>query len=146
MDREEMLKITEGVEIPLEELRFRFSRSGGPGGQHVNRVETQVELLFDIRRSPSLTAPQKGLLLERLRGYIDKEGILHLFSRATRSQWQNREEAIEHFQKLLAATLRPRRRRWPTRPGRRAREQRLAFKKRRSERKRQRRKPEIEGE
>ncbi|MFQ6033362.1 MAG: alternative ribosome rescue aminoacyl-tRNA hydrolase ArfB [Candidatus Bipolaricaulia bacterium] len=139
-----MLKITEGVEIPLEELRFRFSRSGGPGGQHVNRVETRVELLFDVRRSAHLSDSQRARILEGLKGYIDNEGVLHLFSRATRSQWQNREEVIERFRELLAAALRPRRRRRPTRPSRGARERRLAAKRRRSERKRQRRKPEME--
>ena len=141
---EERLKVSGSVEISLEELKFRFSRSGGPGGQHVNRVETQVELLFDVRRSASLTEPQKALILERLKGYIDKEGILHLFSRGTRSQWRNREEVIERFRELLAEALRPREERRPTRPSRAARERRLAFKRRRSERKRQRQKPGVD--
>jgi len=146
MDREGMLKIMEGVKIPLEELKFRFSHSGGPGGQHVNRVETQVELLFDVRRSAHLSDSQRARILAELKGYIDKDGVLHLFSRATRSQWQNREEVIERFRELLAGALRPRKARRPTRPGRGARERRLAAKRRRSERKLQRRKPGIDEE
>jgi ribosome-associated protein len=141
-----MLKIREGVEIPWAELRFRFSRSGGPGGQHVNRVETQVELLFDVRDSAYLSDFQKARILERLKGYIDKDGVLHLVSRETRSQSRNRKEVVERFRGLLAEALRPRRRRRPTRPGRAMQERRLAFKRRRSERKRQRRKPEIDEE
>lgn len=141
-----MLQITNEVTIPWAELRFRFSRSGGPGGQHVNRVETRVELLFDVLRSMGLTNSQKGRILDRLKGYIDKDGILHLVSRSTRSQSRNREEVIGRFCMLLAEALRPRKRRRPTRPGRAARERRLASKRQRSERKRQRRKPGIDEE
>jgi ribosome-associated protein len=146
MDREKMLQITNEVTIPWTELRFRFSRSGGPGGQHVNRVETRVELLFDVLRSMGLTNSQKGRILDRLKGYIDKDGILHLVSRSTRSQSRNREEVIERFCMLLAEALRPRKRRRLTRPGRAARQRRLASKRQRSERKRQRRKPGIDEE
>ena len=139
-----MLQITDELAIPWAELRFRFSRSGGPGGQHVNRVETQVELLFDVLGSAGLTDSQRARILDRLKGYIDKEGVLHLVSRSTRSQARNREEVIGRFKELLAQALHPRPRRLPTRPGRGARERRLAAKKRRSERKRRRRKPEID--
>lgn len=141
-----MFQLTDEVAIPWSELKFRFSRSGGPGGQHVNRVETQVELLFDVHGSAGLTASQKARILDRLKGYIDKDGILHLVSRMTRSQLQNREEVTERFRELLTQALRPRKRRWPTRPGRAARERRLAAKKQRSERKRRRRKPGIDEE
>lgn len=140
----EALRITARVKIPLEELRFRFSRSGGPGGQHANRVETRVELLFDVARSPSLGAAEKAQLLERLKSYIDKEGVLHLISSSSRSQWRNRQEALVRFQGLLADALRPRKARRVTRPTRAARERRLRTKQVRSERKRARRRPELE--
>jgi ribosome-associated protein len=144
MERSEQIRIRGEIAIPLSEIHFRFSRSSGPGGQHVNRTETQVELLFDVGGSASLSDSQKGRILDKLKGYIDKEGILHLVSGSTRSQSQNRTEVIQRFQELLAWTLRPRKRRRPTKPSRAARERRLAAKKRRSEKKRRREKPEIE--
>lgn len=144
MESDKVLRITDKVVISLTELRFRFSRSGGPGGQHVNRTETQVELLFDVAGSASLTDYQKSRILDKLKGYIDKQGVLHLVSGSTRSQSQNRTEVIERFRELLAWALRPGKRRKPTRPSRAARERRLAAKKRRSEKKRQREPPELE--
>jgi ribosome-associated protein len=141
---EKALRITPQVTIPLEELRFRFSRSSGPGGQHVNRVETRVELLFDVGRSPSLGAAEKAQLLERLKSYIDKDGVLHLIASSSRSQWRNRQEAIARFQGLLALALRPRKARRPTRPSRAAQERRLRAKQARSARKRSRQRPEFE--
>jgi ribosome-associated protein len=141
---EKALRITPQVTIPLEELRFRFSRSSGPGGQHVNRVETRVELLFDVGRSPSLGAAEKAQLLERLKSYIDKDGVLHLIASSSRSQWRNRQEAIARFQGLLARALRPRKARRPTRPSRAAQERRLRAKQARSALKRSRQRPEFE--
>ncbi len=81
------------LRLPLGELRFRFSRSSGPGGQHVNRSETRVELLFDVLNSPSLTDHQRTRILNRLAGQIDGEGVLHIFSSTTRSQAENRADA-----------------------------------------------------
>lgn len=146
MDKRKLLQITGGVAIPLAELHFRFSRSGGPGGQNVNRVETRVELLFDLLNSAGLTGREKAQILDRLKGYVDKEGILHLFAQSARSQLQNREEAIARFRKLLAFALRPRKARRPTRPGPAARERRLRAKRGRSERKRQRERPKANEE
>lgn len=139
---EQVLTIRPDLQIPLSELRFRFSRSSGPGGQHVNRSATRVELLFDAAGSPSLSAEQRGLVLARLGPYIDKQGVLHLVSQSTRSQLHNREELMERLQSLLAVALTERRPRRPTRPGRAARERRLARKKRRSEIKQWRKSPE----
>jgi len=146
MEQDRMVQITDKVAIPRAALKFRFSRSSGPGGQHVNRVETRVELLFDVRHLANLTDLQRKQILDRLKGYIDKEGILHLVSQSTRSQLWNREEVIQRFKELLAQALRPRKRRRPTRPSRTAQERRLIAKKRRSELKRQRRKLKIEEE
>ncbi|MGQ9476909.1 MAG: alternative ribosome rescue aminoacyl-tRNA hydrolase ArfB [Candidatus Bipolaricaulia bacterium] len=140
------LRITDRVMIPLEELRFRFSRSGGPGGQHVNRVETRVELLFDVPRSPSLSPLEKAQILERLKSYIDKDGLLHLIAGSSRSQWRNRQEAIARFQEVLAWALQPRKARWATRPSRAAQERRLRAKRVRSRQKQSRRRLEMEME
>jgi len=136
---ESVVRITDTVSIPLSELHFRFARSSGPGGQHVNRSATQVELLFDVANSPSLNETQQQRVLSRLRSRIDKEGILHLVSQETRSQLRNREEVVERFQVLMREALRVPKRRLPTRPTRAARQRRLATKRRRSEIKRDRR-------
>jgi ribosome-associated protein len=134
-----IVRITDTVSIPMSELQFRFARSGGPGGQHVNRSATQVELLFDVANSPSLNETQRRRVLRRLKSRVDKEGILHLVSQETRSQLRNREEVVERFQELMREALRVPKRRLPTRPTRAARERRLEEKRRRSEAKRRRR-------
>ena len=137
---QEILPITDQLAIPLSELGFRFSRSGGPGGQHVNRTATRVELLFDVANSPSLTEEQRQLLLERLSGRIDSEGILRVAAQSERSQLRNRQEAIERLQTLLRQALHIPKRRRRSKVPRWARERRLAEKRRRSETKRYRRK------
>jgi ribosome-associated protein len=129
---EERLAISVELAIPLAELHFRFSRSGGPGGQHVNRSETRVELLFDVARSPSLTEAQRARILHRLAGYIDGTGVLRVVSTATRSQAENRADAMARFRALVSAALRRRKRRIPTRPSAAARERRLAEKRTRA--------------
>jgi ribosome-associated protein len=126
------LKITETLYIPLAELSFQFSRSGGPGGQHVNRSATQVELTFDVAHSPSLNETQRSRILSTLKSYTDTRGILHLSSQTTRSQHRNRAEVTERFQRLLQRALHIRKRRVPTRPPPQAKEQRLAEKRRKS--------------
>lgn len=130
------LEITSELAIPRDELQLRFARSGGPGGQNVNRTSTRVELLFDVAGSPSLSEHQRVLILSRLGGYIDGQGVLHLFSQATRSQWQNRQEVTERFRELLAGALRVRRPRRATRPSAAARERRLRKKRLRADKKR----------
>ena len=134
-----LIRIIDTVSIPMSELRFRFARSSGPGGQHVNRTATQVELLFDVANSPSLNETQRQRVLRKLRSRIDKEGVLHLVSQETRSQLRNREEVVERFQELMRDALHVPKRRRPTRPSRAARERRLREKRRRSETKRGRR-------
>ena len=124
-DLVETVFVSEQLAIPTSELRFRFSRSSGPGGQHVNRSETRVELLFDVAHSPSLTEEQRARILQRVAGYIDGEGELHVVSSATRSQLENRADALARFCALLAAALRRRKHRVPTRPSAAARETRL---------------------
>ena len=141
-DLAEMVVVSEQLAIPASELRFRFSRSSGPGGQHVNRSETRVELLFDVTHSPSLTEEQRARILQRLDGYIDGEGELHVVSSATRSQLDNRADATRRFRALLAAALRRRKHRVPTQPGAASRAARLEGKRTRAQVKQARRKVE----
>ena len=138
---DDALRINKDLSIPLGELRFRFARSSGPGGQKVNRTASRVELLFDVAHSPSLTSEQRVLALHGLRHYVDGEGRLHLFSQTTPSQWRNRQEVLIRFRGLLAESLRVRRKRIPTRQSRASRERRLQSKRRRSLTKNQRRRP-----
>jgi ribosome-associated protein len=126
------LYITDELVIPLSELHFQFSRSGGPGGQHVNRSATQVELTFDVRGSPSLNEVQRARILAQLKSYIDTRGTLHLTSQTTRSQHRNRIEVIERFQQMLQRALHTPKRRRPTRPPPQGKEQRLSEKRRKS--------------
>jgi ribosome-associated protein len=130
------LPITESLAVPLAELSFQFSRSGGPGGQHVNRSATQVELTFDVAGSPSLDELQRARVAAALKGYIDTRGILHLTSQTTRSQYRNRVEVIERFQHLMQRALHIPKRRRATRPPRQAKEERLQEKRERSQTKR----------
>jgi len=128
----DLIPITAELAISGGELRYRFSRASGPGGQHVNRSETRVELLFDVAGSPSLSDVQRARILSRLAGYVDGEGVLHIVSSATRSQLENRADATERFRALLAAALHRRKRRVPTRPSPAARQARLDGKRARS--------------
>lgn len=135
MSDEAALRINEQLTIPLAELRFQFTASGGPGGQHANRSATRVALLFDVAGSPSLSDLQRARLLDVLGGYIDSRGILRLVSRASRSQVQNRQEVVARFQTLVARALKLRKRRRRTRVPLAERERRLAGKRRQSEKK-----------
>jgi ribosome-associated protein len=135
------IQITEAVAIPSTELHFQFSRSGGPGGQHVNRTASQVELTFDVLHSPSLDEAQRARVLSKLQSYIDTRGVLHLTSQTTRSQHRNRAEVVERFARLLQRALHVPKRRIPTKPSVAAEERRLAEKQRTSVIKQQRRRP-----
>jgi ribosome-associated protein len=134
------------VAIPSTELHFQFSRSGGPGGQHVNRTASQVELTFDVLHSPSLDEAQRARVLSKLQSYIDTRGVLHLTSQTTRSQHRNRAEVVERFALLLQRALHVPKRRIPTKPSAAAEERRLAEKQRTRVIKQQRRRPERTAE
>lgn len=132
------LEVIPQLVIPLSEIQFQFSRSGGPGGQNVNRRETRVELLFDLGNTPSLTDEQKQRLLMRLAGRVDRDGILHVVSSVERSQLLNRQRTLDLFVRLLRRGLQVRRPRVPTRPSKQSARKRLEQKRRRSEAKKQR--------
>ena len=118
------------------EVRFRFSRSSGPGGQHAQKSSTRVEALFDVESSDGLSDPERRRVLERL------GPIVRAVSQDERSQLRNRELATERIVEQVAEASRPRRRRRPTEPTRASKERRLDGKRRRSELKDGRRGPE----
>ncbi len=127
--------------IPLSEIGYRTTRSSGPGGQHVNKTETQVELLFDVAHSPSLTDQQRQRVLSKLKNLIDQGGVLHLTAQSERSQLRNREIVTARFQEVLAAALHVPKKRKRTRPSAASQEKRLQSKKRRGQIKQLRRSP-----
>src|SRR5881296_3734333 len=101
------MRITRSLEIADAELEFRFSRSGGPGGQNVNRRATKVELVFDVAGSPSIGPRQRERLLRALSSRIDSEGRLHVVSQEARTQAENRARALERFRLILTRALAP---------------------------------------
>jgi ribosome-associated protein len=131
----ESIQVTRDVAVPLGEIELRFSRSSGPGGQHAQKTETRVEAVFDVAASGALSDAQKTRILERV------GPIVRAVAQEERSQWRNRELALERLAAAIAEALRVRRRRRPTKPPAAAEERRLEAKRRRSERKRLRRPP-----
>ena len=133
---EGVLRVTRTVAIPLAELDWRFTPSGGPGGQHANRSNTRAEVRFDVAGSPSLGPAPRARLLERL------GPVVRVMADDERSQLRNRELALRRLQATLAEALRVERTRRPTAPTRASTQRRLEHKRRRSELKRGRRPPE----
>jgi ribosome-associated protein len=133
------LHITATVELPTAELRFRTSRSSGPGGQNVNKLETRVELLFDVARSPSLTHEQRARIVLNLGSRINGEGVLRISSQRSRSQWENKQGTIEKLVILLREALEVRKKRIKTAPTRSSNETRVQQKKKHSQKKKLRR-------
>ena len=131
--------INSHLTIPLGEITYRTTRSSGPGGQHVNKTETQVELLFDVAHSSSLNDAQRQRILSRLKNLIDQDGVLHLAAQSERSQLRNREIVTVRFQEIMAAALHVPKTRRPTRPTAASKTKRIESKKRRAEIKRLRR-------
>jgi ribosome-associated protein len=135
------IRVTSSVRIPLAELSFRATRSGGPGGQHVNTSSTRIELWWDAAASPSLTALQRERVIASLGGRLTEDGKLRIVSSETRSQSRNRDAALDRFRAVLAGALAVRKSRRPTRPTRASRERRLKEKRVRATRKAERRRP-----
>ncbi|WFE60441.1 alternative ribosome rescue aminoacyl-tRNA hydrolase ArfB [Micromonospora sp. WMMD712] len=136
---EDGLRVTDRLVVPAAELRERFSRSSGPGGQGVNTTDSRVELSFDVAGSPSLPEPLRARALDRLAGRL-VDGVLTIAASEHRAQLANREAARERMAALLReAVAPPPPPRRPTRPSRGAKERRLADKKRQAQRKRDRR-------
>lgn len=135
------LYVRPSVAIPDSELSWRFSRSSGPGGQHVNTSDSAAELLFDLAASPSIPEPLKQRAMQRLAGRL-VSGVISVRASNERSQWRNRQAARDRLAALLyeATAPGPRTRR-PTRPGKGVHERRLQAKRMRSETKRMRARP-----
>lgn len=129
--------------IPASELSWRFSTTGGPGGQHANKSATRAELSWDVATSPSITDDLRDRIIDRLGSRI-AGGVLTVTADDTRSQWRNRAQARRRLVELLEDATTPPSKRKPTRPHRSARRRRLEEKRRRAETKRLRRKPENE--
>ena len=127
--------MTRSVLLPLTEIELRFSRSSGPGGQHANTAETRVEAILDVEASSALTDVQKKRV-------VAKAGpTLRAVAQDERSQWRNRELAVERLVEQLREALKVQRRRIATKPTRASRERHLESKKRRSTTKQLRRRP-----
>jgi ribosome-associated protein len=120
-----MIAIMTGVEIPETELEFTASRSGGPGGQNVNKVSSRVTLRFDLDRTAALTPEQKQRVREKLSSRISKQGVLQISSQRTRSQELNREDVVARFVELLGAALAEEKARVKTKATRSSHEERL---------------------
>ena len=125
--------------IPASELTFRASRAGGPGGQHVNTSSTRIELLWDVTHSTVVSDEERARLISKLAARLDASGMVRVVASDRRSQAQNKDAAAERLAKLVRQALVVPRKRRPTRPTAASREQRLANKRKRGERKRDRR-------
>jgi len=133
-----MIEIKGGIVISEDELVFKFSRSGGPGGQNVNKVNTRATLLFDVASCESFSYIQKRRILRRLATRANKDGVIRVVSQRYRTQKGNRKAAIERLQELLREALRSKRVRKKTKVPAWAKERRLEEKKQRGMLKRQR--------
>ncbi len=129
------LRVTRTLRIPLDELEWRFTASGRPGGQHANTANTRAEVRFDVANSPSLGPRQRSRLLDRLGPSV------RVVASDERSQLRNRELALERLRSRLAEALRIDRERRPTAPTAAARHRRIESKRKRGEVKRMRRRP-----
>jgi ribosome-associated protein len=130
------MRVTRTVSIPRSEVELRFSRSSGPGGQHAQKSDTRVEAVFDVEGSSALSDAQKRRVISRV------GPVVRAVAQDERSQWRNRELALERLAETLREALRVRRPRRATKPTKAAVERRLDQKRRRSETKRMRRPPD----
>jgi ribosome-associated protein len=139
VSQQRTLRINRDVSVPLAEIELRASRSSGPGGQHANVTASRVEASFDVASSGALTDTQKRRVIDRVGARVSA------VSQDARGQARNRELALQRLQKKLARALAVPRKRRATKPSRAASERRLASKRVRAQRKRERRRPEPEG-
>jgi ribosome-associated protein len=131
-----MIPITEKISIPESELKFTATRSGGPGGQNVNKQSTRVTLWFDVAHSENLSPADKDRIFRQLATRVNRRGLLRVVSQKTRSQALNRIIATERFADLLQAVLKPSKSRKPTKIPTSAKQRRLEDKRRRGRLKR----------
>jgi len=129
----------------IKELKFSTARSGGAGGQHVNKVETKVILYFDIESSTQLSIEQKALLKNKLSKRLGHSTTIHMYSQATRSQLKNKERVIQNFLRLIKKSLFIPKKRIPTKISKTVKAKILDHKKRRSKTKKLRKKPGLDS-
>ncbi len=141
-----MVKITDNISIRDDELIFRASRSAGPGGQNVNKLNTRITLFFDVANCESFSDVQKRRILSRLASRADKDGQIRIVSQKFRTQQANRRVAIERLQELLSDALKTKKVRKKTRVPYAAKQRRLEQKRRRSQLKQQRAKKNLAGD
>ena len=127
-----MIHITHSLAIPENEISFTASRSGGPGGQNVNKVSSRVTLSFDVAASRTLSEEQRRIILTKLATRINHDGVLRIVSQRTRSQDLNRTDALDRFSDLLRRALTPVRQRVKTAVPGAAKQRRLEEKKKRT--------------
>ena len=139
-----MIEVKDGIIIRQEEIFFKFSRSSGPGGQNVNKVNTRVTAFFDLANAAGFTDAQKNRILKRLATRADKNGVIRVVSQRYRTQKSNRECAVERLVELLREALKRRAVRKETPVPKWAKEKRLSEKKRRSQLKQQRAEKDFE--
>lgn len=125
------LEISDQLRIPMSEIDISAVRSQGAGGQNVNKVATAIHLRFDVRNSTSLPDDLKMALLERKDRRISSDGLLIIKSQRFRSQDRNRQAALQRLVELMRKSLRKRKKRIPTKPGKKAKQKRLDAKSRR---------------
>jgi ribosome-associated protein len=133
------LRINRSVTIPAEELDWRFTASGGPGGQHANRSATRAEVTWNVRTSRALGPRQRERLIFRLGSRLNADGTLRVVSDRRRSQLRNREAALTRLAEIVRSALEPEARRIQTQPTEASRRRRLEAKRRRAGLKRLRR-------
>lgn len=138
MDETTVVQINDGLWIPRAELTYKATRSGGPGGQHVNTTSSRVELAWDVDASPSLSDAQRARIRDKLANRINNEGVLQLSSSEQRSQHQNKDSVTARFAEMLAEALVIPKVRKRTRPSRASKEKRLQAKKQRAQTKKMR--------
>ena len=126
------LYINPKITIPADYFNVSYSRSSGPGGQHVNKLNTRVSIFLNVRECPCFSDVQKRTLSTILKNRMDKQGILQVSSQQHRSQMANRDTALRRMAELIVAALKPKRKRRKTRVPRRTKEKRLQDKKARS--------------
>jgi len=141
-----LIPIVEGLEIPDDEVEFAVSRSGGPGGQNVNKVSTRVTLRFNVDSSAVLTAELRRRIHTKLASRINKDGVLQVTSQKTRSQELNRADVLDRFAALLRETIYKEPPRIATRVPRAAKRQRVDEKKKRTVIKQGRSRKDWDGE